>query len=171
MKFKIGDKVFGKDVVNKSYYTGRIIEINHELADWASYCIDTVYGNKWLINDTITKVEGGNKMKFKKGDIVEVIERDYSGGKVYEVGSRWNVVREKNKDKEVVVDLVFVEDARQSNGVGILYESCVKKVEEYESEVELLIPISMVYQVLESEPTNREIKAFLKGYKEGLNNY
>lgn len=106
-------------------------------------------------------------MKFKKGDIVEVIQKDYSGGKVYEVGSRWNVVREKNKDKEVVIDLVFVEDARQSNGIGILYESSVKKVEEEQEE--LMIPISLVYQALESEPTNREIKAFLKGYKEGLN--
>lgn len=170
MKFKIGDKVFGKDVLTKSYYTGCIIEINHNQDDWASYCIDTVYGNKWLINDTITKVEGENDMKFKKGDIVEVIERDYSGGKVYEVGSRWEVLREDEDNKGKPYDLVFVKDARQLDGLGMLYNSSVKKVEE-DPEVELLIPISLVYQVLQSEPTTREIKAFLKGYKEGLNKY
>lgn len=76
MKFNIGDKVFGKDVVTKSYYTGRIIEINHELADWASYCIATVYGNKWLINDTITKVEE-EKPNFDLNNLTTAELREY----------------------------------------------------------------------------------------------
>lgn len=170
MTFKLGDKVFGKDVVNKSYYTGRIIEINHNQDDWASYCIDTVYGNKWLINDTITKVEGENDMKFKKGDIVEVIQKDYSGGKPYEVGSRWEVLYEYEGTTGKRWDVVYVKDETRVSGRALLYTSNVKKVDEQPDnhQDELMIPISLVYQVLESEPTNREIKAFLKGYKEGL---
>lgn len=76
LKVKIGDKVFGKDVVNQSYYTGRIIEINHNLDDWASYCIDTVYGNKWLINDTITKVEE-EKPKLDLNNLTTTELREY----------------------------------------------------------------------------------------------
>lgn len=225
MKFKKGDYVRGIDSLTNICYTGRIIDIEYKLTDWASYCIDTVWGNKWLINDTIKKVEGENEMTFKKGDIVEVIEEDYSCGKVYEVGSRWEVFHEDTNNKGKPWDIVYVKDETRPKGKAVLFTSNVKKVEEgklmnkqeikeklkengawctechtgehgryvemgkamelieqlYEPQKpeelvteqpdELMIPVSLVYQVLASEPTNREIKAFLKGYKEGLNNY
>lgn len=112
-------------------------------------------------------------MKFKKGDIVEVIKEDYCGGKVYEVGSRWEVFHEDTNNKGKPWDIVFVKDDARTNKQAVLYTNSVKKVEEDKPEEykpeELMIPVSLVYQVLASEPTNREIKAFLKGYTEGLN--
>lgn len=114
-------------------------------------------------------------MNFKKGDIVEVIERDYSGGKPYEVGSRWEVLYEYEGTTGKRWDVVYVKDETRVSGRALLYTSCVRKVEEQPDNQpdnqpdELMIPVSLVYQVLASEPTNREIKAFLKGYKEGLN--
>lgn len=174
-------------------------------------------------------------MKFKKGDIVEVIETDYSGGKTYEVGSRWEVVREDENNNGKAWDIVYVSDDTAIHKMAVLFTSNVKKVEGekemkfkigdkvrcnalhfemnnhiysfdnrynvmevvevdgdsvncrvnggvwwYRAEElnlvtdqpeELMIPVSLVYQVLASEPTNREIKAFLKGYKDGLNNH
>lgn len=106
-------------------------------------------------------------MKFKKGDIVEVIEIDYSGGKTYYVGSRWEVLNEYEGNMGKPWDVVYVKDDTRQGGRAVLYTSNVKKVEDQPEE--LMIPVSLVYQVLESEPTNREIKAFLKGYTEGLN--
>lgn len=172
-------------------------------------------------------------MKFKKGDIVEVIERDYNFGNVYEVGSRWEVESEPENNEGKSYDIVHVRDDTSPTKMAILYKSNVKKVEgekemkfkigdkvrcndlhfemdnhvysfdnkynvmevveiddnliecsfngglwNYRTEEldlvtdqpeELMIPVSLIYQVLESEPTNREIKAFLKGYKEGVN--
>lgn len=106
-------------------------------------------------------------MNFKQGDIVEVIQEEYSAGKVYEVGSRLEVIREDSKNKGEPWDLVYVNDDTAPNGIAVFYKRSIKKVDEQPDE--LMIPVPLVYQVLKSEPTNREIKAFLKGYTEGLN--
>lgn len=158
-------------------------------------------------------------MKFKKGDIVEVIKRDNWDGLTYYEGTKWEVIGCGDDTH----DYVRVKDPRQLSGYAPLFYNYVKKVEEgklmnkqeikeklkengawwtechtgehgryvemgkamelieqlYEPQKpeelvteqpeEIMIPISLVYQVLASEPTNREIKAFLKGYTEGLN--
>lgn len=161
MKFKIGDKVFGKDVVTKSYYIGRIIEINHNLDDWASYCIDNVYGNKWLINDTITKVEGEKEMKFKIGDKVRCNALHFEmNNHIYSFDNRYNVMEVVEVDGDSI-------NCRVNGGLWWYRAEELNLVTDQPEE--LMIPVSLVYQVLASEPTNREIKAFLKGYKEGLN--
>lgn len=78
-------------------------------------------------------------MKFKKGDIVEVIEKDFSAGKVYEVGSRWEVVREDEKNGGYTYDVVYVKDDTRPSETASLYTSCVKKVEEDRSKYNKLL--------------------------------
>lgn len=178
MKFKKGDII---EVIEKDFSGGKVYEVGsrwevvHEDDKNGGYTDDIVYvkddtrpsGRASLYTSCVKKVEGENEMQFKKGDIVEVIQPEYSAGKVYEVGSRWEVVREDEKNEGKPWDLVYVKDDTRPTKLAIFYIRSVKKVEDLPEE--LMIPVSLVYQVLASEPTNREIKAFLKGYKEGLN--
>lgn len=69
-------------------------------------------------------------MEIKKGDIVEVIKKDFSGGKVYDVGSRWEVVREDEKNGGYSDDIVHVKDDSQPWEEAALWLANVKKVEE-----------------------------------------
>lgn len=57
----------------------------------------------------------------KKGDIVEVIKRDFSGGIDYEVGTTWCVLEDST-------DLTTVYDSRQSDNKAFLFTSHVKNL-------------------------------------------
>lgn len=67
-------------------------------------------------------------MKFKKGDIVEVITKDYWDGLTYHVGTKWEVI-DYGANTHYFVQVL---DQRQEVGYALLYKSRIKKSKEEE---------------------------------------
>lgn len=65
-------------------------------------------------------------MKFKKGDIVEVITKAYWDGLTYHVGTKWEVIGYG----EDTLYYVTVSDPRQEHGYAPLFYDYIKKVDE-----------------------------------------
>lgn len=63
-------------------------------------------------------------MKFKKGDLVEVIEKDEYCGYIFPKGSRWTVYSDQIDD-----NIIRVCDGRHDLNYSILWADCVKKVD------------------------------------------
>lgn len=126
MKFKKGDLV---EVIEQDYFRG----INYPKGTcWVvdhHICKDTVRvvdesqpdGTALLGTDNLRKVEEENEMKFKKGDIVEVINEDSWNGIDYIVGTKMVV------DSEEDYNTVYVLDNLGNR--ALLYTSKLKLVE------------------------------------------
>lgn len=63
-------------------------------------------------------------MKLKKGDIVEIIEKDTFDGMTYNVGSKWTVTRDHQNNM-----FIQVYDPRYKHGVGLLSPNRIKQVD------------------------------------------
>lgn len=124
-------------------------------------------------------------MKLNKGDIVEIIEKDFYN-ETYEVGTKWIVA--KDSLNSLVIN---VYDSRQSDGIGILFYANIKKVDTFKQNyVELVadceeepaqnsdpapmpkqestIEVRFLLDYIETEDLCLpEVKAFLKGYLKG----
>lgn len=63
-------------------------------------------------------------MKLKKGNIVEIIEKETFDGMTYNVGSKWTVTRDHQNNM-----FIQVYDPRYKHGVGLLSPNRIKQVD------------------------------------------